>query len=812
MVRIMIKGGVWKNTEDEILKVAVMKYGKNQWSRISSLLVRKSAKQCKARWHEWLDPSIKKTEWTREEEEKLLHLAKILPTQWRTIAPIIGRTAAQCLEHYEKLLDAAQERDEDFDAADDPRRLRPGEIDPNPESRAAKPDEVDMNEDEKEMLSEARARLANTKGKKAKRKAREKQLEEARRLASLQKKRELKAAGIELRKFRKKRRREVDYNEEIPFERRPAPGFFDVSKDRTRTIEMKLDPSLYNQVDLRELEGVRRDEEEERERKKDAKRLALHRKSDLPASVMQINKLNDAEMIRRRIALSMPAPQVSDSELHQISKMNLSGPGAAAGGATKTLLASYGQTPQVAAMRTPRTPMSRDNVMEEAQNLIRLTREQTPLKGGESAVLNPSDFSGITPRDRRLTTPSQFAAMTPGRDGSQTPGGRTPGRTPMRSGGETPLRDEMGINATAGGMSAEEVMEAARNSRASKKRAHAATKRLQKGLSSLPKATNEYGLVKPELPADVDEEAILKGDHGDMEEDAEDAADRLAAQAQLMADAALRRRHLPIQRELPRPTKINFGMGRSGAGEDEEVQAVAEELRKELLAMLRYDDYQYPVDGKSRDDSKKRKRKRQKVDPKLPNLPKFDDAELTEARNLVLAEMTANPAPVAGLDDDEDRPSVSAAAIGKAADASVNAYVFVPSLKSYGLVSELSAEDRLQAMEQDFELVREKVVKANKKADKVQQKATILTGGYQQRARAQAREVEESFAVLEGAQSELNSFLHLRETEVKAAPQRIRLLEREVALIEEKANKLQGKYVKLRDEKEALMAMFSTSK
>lgn len=49
---------------------------------------------------------------------------------------------------------------------------------------------------EKEMLSEARARLANTQGKKAKRKARERQLEEARRLAFLQKKRELKAAGI----------------------------------------------------------------------------------------------------------------------------------------------------------------------------------------------------------------------------------------------------------------------------------------------------------------------------------------------------------------------------------------------------------------------------------------------------------------------------------------------------------------------------------------------------------------------------------------------------------------------------------------
>jgi len=164
----MIKGGVWKNTEDEILKAAVMKYGKNQWARISSLLVRKSAKQCKARWFEWLDPSIKKTEWTREEDEKLLHLAKLMPTQWRTIAPIVGRTPSQCLERYERLLDAAVSKDEEYDPMDDPRRLRPGEIDPNPEAKPARPDAIDMDEDEKEMLSEGRARLANTKGKKSK--------------------------------------------------------------------------------------------------------------------------------------------------------------------------------------------------------------------------------------------------------------------------------------------------------------------------------------------------------------------------------------------------------------------------------------------------------------------------------------------------------------------------------------------------------------------------------------------------------------------------------------------------------------------
>lgn len=52
-----------------------------------------------------MDPGIKKTEWSRDEDEKLLHLAKLMPTQWRTIAPIVGRTAAQCLERYEHLLD-----------------------------------------------------------------------------------------------------------------------------------------------------------------------------------------------------------------------------------------------------------------------------------------------------------------------------------------------------------------------------------------------------------------------------------------------------------------------------------------------------------------------------------------------------------------------------------------------------------------------------------------------------------------------------------------------------------------------------------
>lgn len=84
-------------------------------------------------------------------------------------------------------------------------------------------------------MAGGRARLANTQGKKAKRKAREKQLEEARRLAALQKRRELRAAGMGVRRgalSHNRRKRGVDYNAEIPFEKQPAIGFHDTGNEQ----------------------------------------------------------------------------------------------------------------------------------------------------------------------------------------------------------------------------------------------------------------------------------------------------------------------------------------------------------------------------------------------------------------------------------------------------------------------------------------------------------------------------------------------------------------------------------------------------
>lgn len=45
------------------------------------------------------------------------------------------------------LLHRTKAQQKDGEDLDDPRRLRPGEIDPNPETKPARPDPVDMDED-----------------------------------------------------------------------------------------------------------------------------------------------------------------------------------------------------------------------------------------------------------------------------------------------------------------------------------------------------------------------------------------------------------------------------------------------------------------------------------------------------------------------------------------------------------------------------------------------------------------------------------------------------------------------------------------
>lgn len=73
-------------------------------------------------------------------------------------------------------------------------------------------------------------------------------------MASLQKKRELQAAGIELRQ-KGSRRRGINYNEEVAFEKKPAIGFFDTAEENQRSKEVGEE---FRPQTLEQLEGRRR--------------------------------------------------------------------------------------------------------------------------------------------------------------------------------------------------------------------------------------------------------------------------------------------------------------------------------------------------------------------------------------------------------------------------------------------------------------------------------------------------------------------------------------------------------------------------
>lgn len=784
-MRIMIKGGVWKNTEDEILKAAVMKYGKNQWARISSLLVRKSAKQCKARWYEWLDPSIKKTEWTREEDEKLLHLAKLMPTQWRTIAPIVGRTPSQCLERYEKLLDAACAKDENYEPGDDPRKLRPGEIDPNPESKPARPDPVDMDEDEKEMLSEARARLANTRGKKAKRKAREKQLEEARRLASLQKRRELKAAGIDVRQ-RKRKRKGIDYNAEIPFEKRPPPGFYDVI-DEDRPVEQPKFPTT-----IEELEGERRADREARLRKQDIAKNKIAQRQDAPAAIIQANKLNDPETVRKRSKLMLPPPQISDQELEEIARMGYASDLLAGNqelvegsGATRSLLANYSQTPRqgMTPMRTPqRTPAGKgDAIMMEAENLARLRESQTPLLGGDNPELHPSDFSGVTPRKKEVQTPNPM--LTP----LATPGGTglTPriGMTPSRDGYSfgvtpkgTPIRDELHIN---------EDMDMHDSAKLELRRQAELKRNLRMGLSSLPEPKNEYEIAVRPLPEDTEEPEEK------IEEDMSDRISREKAEEEARQQALLRKRSKVLQRELPRPPATSVELIRHSlmrADEDKSsfvpptaIEQADEMIRKELLNLLEHDNAKYPLNDKEKKKGAKR------TANGIPVIEDFDEDELKEADTFIKDE--AQYLHVAMGHENESLDEFV-----EAHKTCLSDLMYFPTRNAYGLSSVAGSVEKLAALQNEFENVKRKMDDDNKKAQRLEKKIDVLTHGYKMRADKLKTQIELTFKQMNTAGTELDCFLALQRQEKLAASLRIKGLWEEVQKQKELEKALQKRY------------------
>uniref|UniRef100_A0A8C7Y1Q1 V-myb avian myeloblastosis viral oncogene homolog-like 2b n=1 Tax=Oryzias sinensis TaxID=183150 RepID=A0A8C7Y1Q1_9TELE len=92
----------WTQEEDDKLKGLVQKLGTNDWKRICSHLPNHSENQCQHRWFKVLDPELVKGPWTKEEDEKVIELVGLYGNkQWALVAKHLkGRLGKQCRERW----------------------------------------------------------------------------------------------------------------------------------------------------------------------------------------------------------------------------------------------------------------------------------------------------------------------------------------------------------------------------------------------------------------------------------------------------------------------------------------------------------------------------------------------------------------------------------------------------------------------------------------------------------------------------------------------------------------------------------------
>jgi pre-mRNA-splicing factor CDC5/CEF1 len=622
-----------------------------------------------------------------------------------------------------------------------------------------------MDEEDKEMLSEARARLANVSGKKAKRKARERQLEESRRLALLQKRRELKAAGINI-KITPKKGNHIDYNADVPLEKEVPSGFFDTTEELDHNEKQRegFDPRKQQLANKRKMDQQEEGGDSKR-KKKDEKAGGL---AASYAKAAQMQKIREAEQSSKRRALVLPTPQVGEAELEDIVKMGMTGERAITGVgsdniATQGLVGNYSSIVGSTPIRTPMAPKEEDLIANEVRNARLRTETQSALLGGDNPDLIgdevPTSLSAPSSR-HQIVTPNPMA--TPFRQANggagATPMHQGPGATPMR----TP-RDTLRLNGEDGAMQL--VGQTPRDIRL---RESAKRQDLKSRLAALPKPKEtSWEFELPEEQADQMEVEI-------SEEDAAEIDRRNRERHQAAERAEFGRQTQVVQRFLPRPSVVDIDVLMKRALDISD--PVEREVETEMALLIANDVQKF---GNGR------------VTGALKPIERMSDEALRAAKMEMALELA--------MTTEKDKRAFHSE-FGRAWT-NLHGSAILPGIAGY----EEDEIDEHQLMVEAFDNAQEKIIESAESANKIEKRLNTHHAGYIKRAALLRTKIGDAFGALERAKVELDSARTMQYSEENAIARRLESLREEVSFVSKREREAQELYRSRKDELDSLV-------
>lgn len=88
----------------------VAQHGTKNWAYMETVFPHRSAKQCRERYRNQLDPNIKREPWSEEEDLAIIQAVETMGTRWVPIAKLLpGRTDNQIKNHWNSILSKRRE-------------------------------------------------------------------------------------------------------------------------------------------------------------------------------------------------------------------------------------------------------------------------------------------------------------------------------------------------------------------------------------------------------------------------------------------------------------------------------------------------------------------------------------------------------------------------------------------------------------------------------------------------------------------------------------------------------------------------------